>query len=54
MPEPTDENVLTRMRKQSTETFLNIFGPVISRFLPDPWIEAGNERLAEKPAYLSR
>jgi hypothetical protein len=54
MPEPVDENVLTRMRNYSTETFLSVFGPVISRFLPDPWTEAGNERVAEKSAYLSR
>ncbi|KAI8582160.1 hypothetical protein K450DRAFT_269617 [Umbelopsis ramanniana AG] len=54
MPEPVDENVLTRMRNYSTETFLNVFGPVISRFLPDPWTEAGNERVAEKSAFLSR
>jgi hypothetical protein len=54
MPEPTDEHVLTRMRNYSTETFLSVFGPVISRFLSDPWTEAGNERVTEKAAYLSR
>ncbi|CAM0138809.1 unnamed protein product [Umbelopsis sp. WA50703] len=54
MPDLTDENALTRARNYTTETFLTVFGPVISRFLPDPWTEAGNERVTEKPAYLSR
>ncbi|KAJ2956924.1 hypothetical protein NQZ79_g7284 [Umbelopsis isabellina] len=54
MPESTDENALSRARNYTTETFLTFFGPVISRFLPDPWTEAGNERMTEKPAYLSR
>jgi hypothetical protein len=54
MPESTDQSVLSKARNYTTDTFLNVFGPVISRFLPDPWLEAGNERVVEKPAYLSR
>ncbi|GAB5593255.1 hypothetical protein Unana1_08155 [Umbelopsis nana] len=50
----TDDNVFLRARNYSTDTFFSVFGPVISRFLSDPWVEAGNERVAEKPAYLSR
>lgn len=54
MSDQSHENVFLRARNYTTDIILSVFSPVISRFLPDPWLEAGNERVAEKPAYLSR
>lgn len=54
MSDQSHENVFLRARNYTTDIILSVFSPVISRFLPDPWLEAGNERVVEKPAYLSR